>query len=727
MNSTFAMNKISSSLAKAVSLHEQGRLSEAEAAYLKLLLAEPDNVPARYQLALLCLQRGDMESGIAEMRRVVDHDPRHAQARYDLGRALGMLGRHEAALPYFRELIELWPKRAEAYFYLGMTLASLNRPEEALPCIERTVALAPTLAEAYHNLGGVLSALGRQADAVVAFDRALVLKADLAEARLGLANALNRMFRHDEAVPHYMQAIREHPNMAEAYEGLGLALAEVRHDAAAVAYYEKALALRPDAANVLAWLGKQYKKINRCSEALRVLEQAVALQPDLPSAYLELGAALLLWGRGSEAAAHLEHARTLDLESAAYSQYLFNSHYLTDVTALSLAEKHFGYGQRFEAFDAVTHGNAVKPGRRLKVGFVSGDFSHHPVGMFMAELLASLDGAVMECYAYANQQRHDDMTDRIMACFDHWLPVKEMNDEALAERILADGIDILIDLSGHTGGDRLQVFARKPAPVQVTYLGYFNTTGLKAMDYILGNRWLLPKTESRLYTEQVWHLPDAHLCFTPPRQAVEVLGLPALQTGFVTFGCFNKLEKINDRVVACWSRLMRVMPDSRLLLKSGPLADESVVESVRARFFEQGIIEDRLILETSSGYREYLESYNRVDVALDTFPYNGGATTVEALWMGVPVMVLQGDRYVAHMGESILHALNRPEWIGSDEVAYVSKAAALASDLPALATLRGNLRRLLLASPICDAPGFARNFEVALRGMWQHWCERQSR
>lgn len=300
-----------------------------------------------------------------------------------------------------------------------------------------------------------------------------------------------------------------------------------------------------------------------------------------------------------------------------------------------------------------------------------------------------------------------------------------MSDAEMEQCIADDGIDVLIDLSGYTAGNRLSVFARKPAPVQVTYLGYFDTTGLEAMDYILGNRWLLPEDEEGLYTEKPWRLSDAHLCFSQPDEDVGVNALPAMQAGRVTFGCLNRIEKINEEVIACWCRILNAMPDSQLLLKSKYFKDPDFTRHMRAMFATYDVTEERLLLEGKSNYQGYLESYNRIDVALDPFPYNGGTTTVEGLWMGVPILTLKGDRYVAHMGESIMQSMQMSEWVASDKDDYVEKAIAFASDLPALAELRAGLRQRLQVSPICDAPRFARNLEAAFRGMWKTWCAQQ--
>jgi protein O-GlcNAc transferase len=304
--------------------------------------------------------------------------------------------------------------------------------------------------------------------------------------------------------------------------------------------------------------------------------------------------------------------------------------------------------------------------------------------------------------------------------------IAKLNDEALANLIRTDGIDILIDLAGHTAKNRLPVFAWKPAPVQVSWLGYLGTTGLDAMDYVLADAWALPAGEEDQFTETPWRMPETYICFSPPDLPVEVGPLPALEKGNITFGCFNNLNKINDQVAACWARLLQLVPGARLYLKTKNLGTAAMREKLVARFAGLGIAPERLILEGEfASHEAHFQAYHQVDMALDPFPYPGITTTVEALWMGVPVLSMRGQRFISHQGETILNNVGMPEWIAADEDAYVAKAAAFASDTQALAVLRAGLRERLLASPLCDAPRFAHNFEDAMRGMWQKWCGQQ--
>ena len=333
----------------------------------------------------------------------------------------------------------------------------------------------------------------------------------------------------------------------------------------------------------------------------------------------------------------------------------------------------------------------------------------------------------MELIAYPSHFRTDALTERIKACCYGWHSAVGLSDENLARRISDDGIDILIDLSGHTAHSRLPMFAWKPAPVQASWLGYFATTGVAAMDYLIADPWTVQKAEEASFTEKIWRLPDSYLCFTPPDVDVQVVPLPALTNGHVTFGCFNHLSKMNDAVVALWARVLQAVPGSRLFLKAKQLGEATVRQSVVERFATHGVDAGRLILEGAAPRAELLASYRRVDIALDPLPYPGGTTSVEALWMGVPVLTLAGERFLSHIGESILRNVGMPEWIAADADGYVARAVSYAGDLPYLATLRNGLRRQVLGSPLFDAPRFAHHFEAALRGMWRVWCDGQAK
>jgi predicted O-linked N-acetylglucosamine transferase (SPINDLY family) len=359
---------------------------------------------------------------------------------------------------------------------------------------------------------------------------------------------------------------------------------------------------------------------------------------------------------------------------------------------------------------------------------VSGDLRAHPVGYFLEGVLAALAAEAagrLELVAYPSQVRDDPVAQRIRARCHGWHSAVGLSDERLAQRIRDDGIDILIDLSGHTRHHRLPLFAWKPAPVQATWLGYFATTGVAAIDYLIADPWTLPESEEANFTETIWRLPQTRLCFTAPDVKLDVGPLPALRNGYLTFACCNNLTKMTDAVVALWARVLAAVPASRLFLRSPQLGNDAERRRVVARFAACGMGADRLLLEGVVPRAEYLATYQQVDIALDPFPYPGGTTTAEALWMGVPVLTLAGRSFLSRQGVGLLMNAGLPEWIATDADDYLARAVSHASDLGRLAALRNGLRPQVLASPLFDAPRFARHFEAALRAMWQRWCAQQ--
>ena len=454
---------------------------------------------------------------------------------------------------------------------------------------------------------------------------------------------------------------------------------------------------------------------------MRCYRRALELDPAFPEAHNNLGSLLKDLGRLDEAACHYD--RAVDLRPdyfAAYSNRLFTRNYIVQQSPDTLCGLARQYG------DLVTrHAGRVPvvpraspPAGRLRIGLVSGDLRNHPVAYFLEAQLRAADTTRLEFVAFPTQPVEDEVTTRIKDCCADWEPIYALDDKAAAELIRASGVQVLLDLSGHTAHNRLPVFAHRPAPVQASWLGYFATTGVAEMDYVIGDPHVAPPGEAHHFTETVWCLPEIYYCFTPPATNVEVSAPPALSTGRLTFGCFNNLSKINDAVVALWACVLDAVPDSRLLLKAPQLHDETVRRRTDARFAVHGINGNRLLLEPSSPRDAYLRAYHGIDIALDPFPFPGGTTSCEALWMGVPVLTRRGDRFLSHAGETILHNAGLSDWVAQDDDDYLAKAMQFGSDLVALGSLRGRLRQQVLASPLFDAPRFAQHFEKAMWGMW---------
>ena len=357
----------------------------------------------------------------------------------------------------------------------------------------------------------------------------------------------------------------------------------------------------------------------------------------------------------------------------------------------------------------------------LRIGLVSGDFRTHPVGFFLEGILANLNPARVELVAYSMSPQEDELTARLRPCFVAWNIIVGLSDEVAARKIHDDGIHILIDLTGHTASNRLPMFALKPAPVQVSWLGYFATTGLPAIDYLLADPVSVPETHRDHFTETVWYLPETRLCFTPPanRTGLELTPLPAVQNGYITFGCFQNLTKVNDAVLAAWGRIFFALPEARLRLQNSQMNCSTAREYLQQRLAQVGIMPKRVIMEGSVPREIYLAAYANVDIILDTFPYPGGTTTCEALWMGVPTLTLAGGTLLARQGASMLTCAGLEDWIASDEGDYVTRTLFHASDIHRLAQLRSGLRQKVLASPLFNARRFALHLEDALQNMWQ--------
>jgi predicted O-linked N-acetylglucosamine transferase (SPINDLY family) len=363
-------------------------------------------------------------------------------------------------------------------------------------------------------------------------------------------------------------------------------------------------------------------------------------------------------------------------------------------------------------------GSTWHAGRPIRVGVVSADLRNHSVGFFLEGVLRKLDRKSLVLVAYVSQEADDALSERIKPFFEEWLNVRNLSDAQLADRISGDNIDLLLDLSGHTLDNRLLTFARKPAPVQVTWLGYPGTTGLESMDFIIADAVTIPPNEERFYTEKVWRLPETYICFTPPDLNLPVANLPSLERPCFTFGCFNNPAKINDSVVACWAEILNAVPGSELLLKNRNFEHEAERELFRQRFILHGIDSARLCFEGYLDQEDHYAAYHRIDMALDPFPYNGVTTTCEALWMGVPSLTLRMERGMfGHNGEMIMKSVGLEDWVAGSIDDYRGRAVAFASNPAWLASLRITLRQALLSSPLCATERFARNLEDAFRGM----------
>ena len=678
-------------------LKDLGRLDEAEVSYRLALEINPDFAEAHNNLGATLRELGRLDEAEVSYRRALEIKPDYAEANSNLGVALQDLGRLDEAEASCRRALKIKPDFADAHYNLGNTLQVLSRLGEAEASYRRALEIKPDFAEVHNNLGVIHQSLGRLDEAEVSCRRALEIVPDYVEAHNNLGNTLQKLGRLHEAEVSLRRALEIKPDLAEAHNNLGSTIKDTGRLDEAEASYRRALQIKPDYAEAHNNLGSTVRDMGRLDEAEANYRRALEIKPDFTEAYNNLLFTYNLLVKQSPEVMLVEARRFGEL----------------------VAQK--------SPFHHPLH-NVPNPIRCLRIGFVSGDLRDHPVGYFLDGVLAELvciASGRLEFYAYPCSSRSDALTERINACCKGWYSAVGQSDEILARQIHEDGIDILIDLSGHTAFNRLPVFAWKPAPVQVTWLGYFATTGVAAIDYLIADPWVLPESDEIHFTEKIWRLPETRLCFTPPNVEIDVSPLPALTNGCITFGCFNNLTKINDAVVALWARVLESVPGSCLFLKAKQFKEASVRQSILERFAVRGIGAERLILEEPESRAKYLSAYHRVDIALDPFPFPGGTTSVEGLWMGVPVLTLAGERFLSRQGVGILQNAGLPEWIASDADDYLARAVSHAGDLQRLAALRNGLRQRVLASPLFDSPRFARHFEAALRGMWMQWCNQQ--
>src|SRR5574340_155957 len=713
-------------------LEAQGRIDEAMQHYLGAIRLAPQLARAHLNHGNALLAKGDLKGALDAYRTAIGHKPDYAGAWYNMGNALLGSGQLNDAVASYRKALEIKADYAEVHCALGVALKELGQLDDAVASLRRALGIKPDFVEAYTNLGIILENLfnagiarlndGKPEAAAESFRRALRIEPDLADAHYYLGNALKELGQDEAAAASYRRALDLKPDHAEAHFELGNALQELEQLEKAVASYYRALGLRPNFVEAHSNLGKALESLGQHESAVASYRRALEFKPDYAEVHSNLGNALKYLGQIEDAMA--SYQRALEINPGyvdARQGLLFALNYTASHEPSYCLEQARDYGRivarqvgvRFSAW-----GCAAIP-ERLRVGLVSGDLRNHPVGYFLEGLLAYIDPACIELIAYPTHHKEDELTARIRPYFSAWKPLVGKSDEAAANLIHADGVHVLLDLSGHTAHNRLPVFAWKPSPVQASWLGYFATTGVAEMDYLLADEVSVPEAQREQFTETIWYLPDTRLCFTAPGVDLPVALLPALSSGTITFGCFQGLPKVGDGVLELWGKIFAALPTARLRMQCKQLEEPAQEERLVQRLERYGINSARVIVHKSASRKAYLAAHAEVDIILDTFPYPGGTTTCEALWMGVPTLTLAGDSLLARQGASLLTAAGLEEWVATSKEEYIAKAIALASDKPKLAALRAGLRQQVVASPLFDAPRFARNFEDALWGMWR--------
>ncbi|MBI3709751.1 MAG: tetratricopeptide repeat protein [Proteobacteria bacterium] len=671
-------------------LAELGRNDDAIAALKRALELRPNDQRFLANLGATCQRLGRLDEAIAAFRRALDARPDSADVLVNLGAFLRERGETEAAIDNLRRALAVAPNHADAHNNLGLCLHQQGRLDDALAAFDQAIMLAPAAPEAHSNRGSVLLEQGQLDAAIAGLERALALDPNCAHSHNSLGLAHEQLGRKDQAMACFRRALEIDPRIAEAYSNLGNTLLDQGDAEAAIESLKQAVALRPKGARFLNNLGTACLKQGRLDDALDPLRRALEMQPELTVAHDNL-------------IFTLDFDPRIDLAGALAERRRWAERYARPLTAV-----------------AAPHRNDPDPERRLRVGYVSADFKRHSAADCLLPIIATHSASV-EVYCYSGVRQPDDMTARFRELAAVWREAYAQSDDALARTIREDGIDILVDLSGFTKGNRLLVFARRPAPVQVHGWGYALGTGMDAMDYILSDRVLIAEDERRFYVEKVAYLPNLFV-YMPPANAAEITALPALQRGHFTFGSFNRFSKVTPEVLGLWARLLHEAPSARLLLKDSALDDGETRQKVLATFAAAGIAAERIDIQGRTGKLDHLAACREADLVLDSFPQNGGITTLECLWMGVPMVTLPGTRPQGRVGASILSTLGLGDFIAASPDDYAARAVRWTQNPAALAELRATLRETLSRSIICDHAAYGAATEAVYRDMWRRWC-----
>jgi protein O-GlcNAc transferase len=640
--------------------------------------------------ALECYHAGQMQQAELLFQQILQAEPNHVDAMHLLGVIAAQTGRLDLAVDYLKATLGLKPDFAAAHYNLGNALLLQGKRQEAVAGFRQAVLCQPDYAAAHNSLGNALRELGHLDEAAASFRQLVLCQPDSAEAHYNLGSVLIQQGKRQEAIASFRQAVRCQPGFAAAHNHLGVALGELGHLEEAIARLKEAVRQKPDAADFHCNLGVAQWDLGNVDEAAASWKEALRLKPD---------------------AAHL------------HSHLIMRLHYLHDHDDRMISEECQRWNQQhaepLKKF-VLPHSNLPDPERKLRIGYVSPHFCAHAVSFALVPLLSNHDRSQFDIYCYANVASPDAITERLRRCAAVWRNTLELSDQQMADLVRSDEIDILVDLAMHTCDNRLLVFAREPAPVQVTWLAYPGTTGLAAMDYRLTDPYFDPPgLLDDLYPEEPIRLPETFWCYDPLTDEPPVNALPALKNGYITFSCLNAFWKVNDRCLTLWAKVLRSVPRSHLLLLA-PRGRPR--EQLLSRLGREGVASSRVHFADRQPQVAYLKSYHQIDIGLDPFPCNGGISTLDALWMGVPTITLLGRTIVGRAGWSILCNLGLPELVARTPEQYAALAIQLAKDRPRLQKLRATLRKRMQQSPLMDGKRFASNVEQAYRQMWRRWC-----
>jgi predicted O-linked N-acetylglucosamine transferase (SPINDLY family) len=672
-------------------------------------------------LGTLALQRGSPQEAEAALRRALELNDQSAIALSRMAVALQQQGRAGEGEGFARKAVSLEPANAAHWGNLGACLFDQRRWSDAVQAFEQAVSREPGSAACWSNLGTAEQRMGRLRDAQQSLERSLEIQPGQPNVLTDYASVLAGLGQPEQALETLQQVLACFPQAAPAWLAAGSAYQMLDQFQPALAVLRRAFELAPQQFEVRHNLALILAQHNILAEAEDLARLNTTEHPAAGEAWWLLGVILERQGRTAEVLAALARAVELTPNSEYHRSLLMSSQYADGVTPKSLLAAHREWSAKYAEPPPPPQSARAERAldRPLRIGFVSADFGIHPTGFLGLPVIEHLDKSQCQVVCYSDCVREDALTARFRAAASTWRQAFGLANEELAELIRQDEIDVLVDLMGHTGHERLLLFARQPAPMQITWLGYVGTTGMSAMNFLLADRFHIRPDEEAFYTERILRMPHGYACYGPPEDAPGVTPLPADESGRVTFGCFNNPAKLSPGILNAWASILKRVPDSQLLLKYGGLNDPRVRERLLVHFASQRIACDRILLEGFSPHRELLAAYGRVDVALDTQPYSGGLTTCEALWMGAPVITWPGKTFAGRHAASHLTGAGYPQFVAPDREGYIELAVEWAGRLEELAEVRARMRAQVRQSPLCDAPRFAKDFLHVVQEAWR--------
>lgn len=689
--------------------------------------ADSGDVRAMHAIARRALRQGEAVEAIRQLEKATRIAPNDDSLWCGLGAAYRQSSDFASARQAYERALALKADNPQVLSNLGEWCMARGESEDALVWFEKALHADPGLFEARLNKTAALFELARYAEARILSEQLVADEPGRAEACLNLGNVLVHTGKSKQGIKFYKKALELQPGYVEAHYNLATLLGSREDLANTISYLERRLRDQGESIQNLGMLAAAHQAAGHLSESEAICRRILERQPDNIAALVTLGSCLSSGGDSAAALALYERVVRLDGSQVAMaSNVLFEYNNVAGPGREEIFRQHLAWAECFETplLQAPAFTDRDRdPQRKLRIGYVSGDLTRHPVGFLLRDILQHHDASHYAIHCYSMLIRPEEALPELRQAADVWEDVFYLDDDELAALIRKAEIDILVDLSGHTGFHRLPVFARRPAPVQAEWIGYFHSTGMRSIDYFITDPATSPPGSGQLFSEIPVFMPHTRFCYGAPAYAPEVVAPPLETFGAITFGTFNRLPKMTEEVVAAWSEILKALPTSRLIVKAGALSDVAACERLSARFARHGVAPERLVLRENSLHAEMLAEYGDIDIALDTFPFNGGMTTLEALWMGVPVITLAGDTVVSRQTLSALENIGLAgELAFPDVAAYIAGALALASSPQRLADLRQQLRPRMAASPLRQPEIFTRDLESLYRRMWCAWC-----